>query len=238
MRGKSMHPLKTISLALLATAAIASAAPPRFALVRVKDIYASLPSTFVLQIEMKKERDDIMKDQRADELRKIIAELQVLQGQLADKTNPPDEESGKKLARTYEIKRQEAHTLQQEFENFKAEQEKAINKKMVANMRKSLDRITSASTKLAKERGFDSVFDSSGSTNTGVPFVLYSKNAPDLTDDVQSILKPGEPPMPVIEQTPPAAPPDKGMPPAQPATPVAPAPAPVEKPDPGAGHID
>lgn len=217
-----MHPLKTISLMLLAVAATASAAP-RFALVRVKDIYAALPSTAVLQIQLKKERDEIMKDQRAEELRKIISELQTLQAQLSDKANPPDEATGKKLARTYEIKRQEAHTLQQEFENFKTEQEKAINKKMVASMRKSLDRITGASAKLAKERGFDTVFDSTGSTNTGVPFVLYSKNAPDLTEDVQALLKPGEPPMPA-EVTPP---------PAKPA-----APAPAEKADRGTGHFD
>ena len=39
-----MHPLKTLSLMLLATAATASAAAPRFALVRVKDIYAALPA--------------------------------------------------------------------------------------------------------------------------------------------------------------------------------------------------
>lgn len=219
-----MHPLKTISLTLLAMAATASAAP-RFALVRVKDIYAALPSTAVLQIQLKKERDEIMKDQRAEELRKIISELQTLQAQLSDKANPPDEATGKKLARTYEIKRQEAHTLQQEFENFKTEQEKAINKRMVASMRKSLDRITGASVKLAKERGFDSVFDSTGSTNTGVPFVLYSKNAPDLTEDVQALLKPGEPPMPAMEAAAKPAP-----------TPAAPAPA--EKADPGAGHFD
>lgn len=227
-----MHPLKTISLALLATAATASAAP-RFALVRVKDIYAALPSTAVLQIDLKKERDQIMKDQRAEELRKIIAELQVLQAQLSDKANPPDEATGKKLARTYEIKRQEAHTLQQEFENFKTEQEKNINKKMVANMRKSLDRIVNTSTKLAKERGFHAVFDSSGSTNTGVPFVLYSKEAPDLTEDVQAALKPGEPPMPVMEPATSAPAPHKTIPPGKPGTP-----APAEKADPGAGQFD
>jgi Skp family chaperone for outer membrane proteins len=216
-----MKSFQAIPLTLLALMATASAAP-RFALVRVKDIYAALPSTAVLQIELKKERDGIMKDQRAEELRRIIAELQTLQAQLSDKTTPPDEATGKKLARTYEIKRQEAHTLQQEFENFKTEQEKAINKKMVASMRKSLDRITSYSTKLAKERGFDTIFDSSGATNTGVPFVLYSKAAPDLTADVQAALKDTEPPMPVVPK--PAADPAK--------------PAAVEKADPGVGHID
>ncbi|MEO5715183.1 MAG: OmpH family outer membrane protein [Luteolibacter sp.] len=186
-----MNPLKAISIVLLASAATATAAP-RFALVRVKDIYVALPSTTNLQQEIKKERDEIMKDERAEQLRKILTELQTLQTQLSDKNNPLDETTGKKLARSYEIKRQEAQTLQQEFESFKTEKEKVINKKMVAGMRASLDRIVKVSNKIAKEKGFDSVFDSSGNTNTGVPFVLYTKKAPDLTEDVQAALKDSE----------------------------------------------
>ncbi len=186
-----MKSLKFIAL-ILATSVLTASAAPRFALVRVKDIYTELPSTAALQAQIKKEREDIMKDQRADQLRKIIGELQALQAQLSDKTNPLDEATNRKLARTYEIKRQEAQTLQQEFESFKAEQEKAINRKMVAGMRAALNRIVKASSQIAKERGYDSVFDSSGSTNTGVPFVLFSKDAPDLTPDIQAALKDSE----------------------------------------------
>lgn len=217
---KSMNSFKAISLTFLATALTASAAP-RFALVRVKDIYSTLPSTVILQQQVKIQRDGIMKDQRAVELRKIIAELQSLQTQLSDKSL--DENTSTKLARSYELKRQEAQTLQQEFENFKTEQEKAINKDMVAGMRKSLERISASSRKLAKERGFDAVFDSSGSTNTGLPFVLYSKAALDLTADVQASLKDTEPAMPAVAPTP-----------APGSTPVPSRPAL----DTGAGHID
>ena len=188
MLSTSMNPFKAISLTLLTTALTATAAP-KFALVRVKDIYTSLPSTAALQQQIKSERDAIMKDQRADQLRKIIAELQTLQTQLSDKTNPLDEATNRKLARTYEIKRQEAQTLQQEFESFKTEQEKLINRKMVEGMRASLDRISKMSSQVGKERGYNAVFDSSGETNTGVPFILFSKNAPDLTADIQTALK-------------------------------------------------
>jgi len=187
-----MNSLKAISLTLLATALTATAAP-RFALVRIKDLYTALPATAALQQQIKSERDAIMKDQRAQQLRKIIGELQALQTQLSDKTNPLDEATNRKLARTYEIKRQEAQTLQQEFESFKTEREKLINRKMVEGMRASLDRIAKISAQVAKERGCDVVFDSSGDTNTGVPFVLFSKNALDLTADVKAALKDSEP---------------------------------------------
>ena len=63
---------------------------------------------------------------------------------------------------------------------------------MVAGMRATLNRIVQVSNQIARERGYDSVFDSSGNTNTGVPFVLFSKNAPDLTPDIQAALKNSE----------------------------------------------
>jgi Skp family chaperone for outer membrane proteins len=144
-----------------------------------------------------------LKDERAIQLRKIIGELQALQSQLSDKSTPLDEASNRKLARTFEIKRQEAQTLQQDFESFKAEKEKAINKKMVAGMRASLNNIVATSQKIAKERGYDSVFDSSGNTNTGLAFVLYSKKSPDLTEDVQSALKDSEAATKPAEKLPP-----------------------------------
>jgi outer membrane protein len=196
-----MNSLKAISITLLAAALNAGAAP-RFAVVSVKDIYTALPSTIAIQQQIKTENAEIMKDKRAEQLRKIITELQTLQTQLSDKSAPIDEATSRKLARAYEIKRQEAQTLQQEFENFKAEQEKAINRKMVGGMRASLDRIAEVSKKVAKERGYEAVFDSSGSTNTGVPFILYSKNAPDLTADVQAALKDSEPATSAVKPTP------------------------------------
>lgn len=177
-----------ILLSLAATAFTATAAP-KIALVRVTEIYTGLPATTALQDSIKEERAGIMKDPRAEDLRRIIGQLQALQAQLADKNNPLDEETGRKVARAYEIKRQEAQTLQKEFESFKAQREKEINRRMVTAMRESLDRIVETAGRLATERGFDCMLDSSGNTNTGVPFVLYTKNPQDLTEDVKLALQ-------------------------------------------------
>jgi Skp family chaperone for outer membrane proteins len=194
----NMNPPPVIALVLMMTC-LSAAAAPKIALVRVKDIYTALPSTAAIQQKIKDEQAAIMKNERAEQLRRIIGELQALQTQLSDKTTPLDEATSRKLARTYEIKRQEAQTLQQEFENFKAEQEKIINRRMVAGMRDSLNRIEEASRKISSERGFDAVFDSSGETNTGVPFVLFSKNATDLTPDVEAALKDSGPAAPAAK---------------------------------------
>jgi Skp family chaperone for outer membrane proteins len=186
-----------IALILAATAFHASAGP-LVAVVRVRDIYAALPATEDLQKQVKQERDAILRDPRAEELRRIIAELQTLQARLSDKTNPPDDATALKLARQYELTRQEAQTLQRDFESFRAEREKDINRRMVAGMRESLTLIHETARKVAAAQGCQVVLDNSGNTNSSVPFILYQKNPPDLTDAVVKALEesPASPPNP------------------------------------------
>ena len=198
-------------LALLCASLPAASAAPRVALVKVKEVYSQLPATLQLQEQIKRERQEIMKNPRAAELRRALEELNQIQTRLSDKDNPLDEESGRKVARDYELKRQEAQTLQREFESFRTEREKEINRTMVAGMREILNRITEISGKLAKERGFDLLFDSSGNTNTGMPFILHHQQSADLTEDVKAALKDA------AAAPPPAAPPGDPKPAAKPA---------------------
>ena len=161
---------------------------PRIALVRVMDIYNGLESTTRLQQEVRQEREGILRDQRAVDLRRMISELRELEEALRDKSKPLDEEAARRLARAFEIKRQEAQTLQREFENFRSEREREINRRMVAAMRATLGTITEAARRAAREHGYDLVIDSSGNTNTGTPFIIYQKHTPDLTDAVTAAL--------------------------------------------------
>ena len=174
---------------ILAASSFGAAAGPLVAVVRVRDIYAALPETAELQKQVKQERDAILKDPRADELRRIIGELQDLQARLSDKKNPPDDATAIKLARQYELTRQEAQTLQRDFESFRTEREKDINRKMVAGMRASLALIHETAREVAAGQGCNLVLDNSGNTNTGVPFLLYQKNPPDLTPAVIAALE-------------------------------------------------
>lgn len=176
---------------ILASSTFRASAGPLVAVVRVRDIYAALPATEALQKQVKQERDAILLDPRAEELRRIIAQLREIQARLSDKKNPPDDASARMLARRYELTRQEAQTLQRDFENFRAEREKDINRRMVAGMRASLALIHETAHKVAAEQGCDLVLDNSGNTNTGVPFLLYQKDAPDLTSAVVAALENG-----------------------------------------------
>ena len=136
-------PLLWISLAAIAAAA------PKFAVVRVTDIYRELPSTEEMQKDIQAQRDAILKNKRADRLRAIIGEMQLLQGQLQAKRDEPESDTVKKLVRDFEIKRQEAETLRQEFEEFRAGEDKRINREMVEAMRSSLESISAASRQIA-----------------------------------------------------------------------------------------
>ena len=180
--------MKFLVTLLWVSLAAMAAATPKFAVVRVTDIYRELPSTAALQRDIQAQREAILQNKRAELLRVIIGELQLLQSQLQAKKDELISEACKKLVRDYEIKRQEAETLRQEFEEFREAEDKRINKAMVEAMRSSLDRIGGAAQQLAKEQNFDGVFDTSGNSNTGVPFVLYVRDAVDLTEDVVGLL--------------------------------------------------
>lgn len=185
----------TLILAWIGLASVLSAAP-KFALVRVTDIYRGLPSTAAMQKSIKAQQDEILKNTRAENLRTILAEMEALEVQLRANKDDLESELGKSLVRSYEIKRQETETLRQEFEEYRAAEEKRINKELVLATRASLNRISSAAQQIAKERNLDGVFDTSGNTNTGLPFVLYAKEAEDISDDVIGLLgeKPAETP--------------------------------------------
>lgn len=184
-------------LMLAATLPVRGGAP-QIAVVRVMDIYNNLASTAELGENYKSERDGITTDPRAEILRNAISglesELGEMKKRLMDKTRPLDEESARNLIRTYEMKRREAGTLQHDLDKFRREREKDINRRMIAAMRESLDRIMEVSARTARVHGCALVIDSSGNTNTGLPFILYQKNAKDLTDAVKTALGKDLPP--------------------------------------------
>ncbi|HVJ44915.1 MAG TPA: OmpH family outer membrane protein [Luteolibacter sp.] len=206
-----------IAFAFLLSLPISAA--PKFATVKISEIYRNLVSTKKLTADLELERQAILKDERAEHLRRMLAELKSLYEELQKKRGVATDDETRKLAQAFEQKRQESQTLQQEFQLFETEKKKEINSKMVTSMRASLEKIAAASRKVAQEKGFDGAFDVSGNSNTGVPVILFVKNDNDITEEVVAALKDaGEPTTPAISDSP-AAP-----------TPEAPAPAPAPAP--------
>ena len=179
-------------------------AQTRVALVRVSDIYREMPETTALQASIKAEREEIIKSGRAEQFRQLLDELQAMQAEIKEKSGQLDEATLRSMARAFEIKRQEAQSLQAEFEQFRNDRNKDIDRKMVKAMRASLDRIHQVASRIAAERGYDLLLDPSGNSNTGLPVLLYSKQADDITELVSAALKDEEGKSPAPEA--PAAP--------------------------------
>ncbi|WP_367872203.1 OmpH family outer membrane protein [Luteolibacter sp. Populi] len=190
------------TLALLALTIPAGAAPPRVATVRVNDILLKLESTAKANDDYKVKREAIGKDKRKVTLDEMIADLELRRSKLSDNASI-DAETRKKLLREYMLKQQEAKSLQEEFQNFSTEKQQALNAEMVGSIRGRLNLIHGTAEKIAKEEGFDWVFDSSGISNTGVPLMLYAKTPNDLTERVIAALgatKPAVPPAPAANE--------------------------------------
>jgi len=180
---------RVIALLLVLTSTMwGQSAMPRIAVVRVAEIYSGLEETARLEERVRREREEILRDPRAVELRRIIGELRELEAMARDKAARHDEQTAHRLDRSLDIKRQEAWTVQREFENFRSQREREINRAMVTEMRNNLDLIAETARRIAREQGYGLLLDSSGQTNTGVPFVLYQKKPADLTDAVTAAI--------------------------------------------------
>jgi Skp family chaperone for outer membrane proteins len=173
--------------------ATASLAAPKFAVVRVSDIYQSLPSTAAMLKDVNMRRAAIPGNKRNVDFLASLDELRAMETQLKAMRAELDTEAGKALIRSFELKRQESLSLKEEYDSFLAVEQKRINKDLVDRMRGTLNRITEAVNQIAKERNLEGVFDITGKTNTGVPFVLYVRDAEDISDDVLGLL--GEKPL-------------------------------------------
>ena len=190
-----MPRLSGIALGLLLTG-LAGAAP-RLALVRISDLYRELPATREMLQKTQEKREALDQDPRLGAYRAVLAELEKLQQRLSS-AGDSDADARNEIDRQYALKRQEALTLYRDYQDFRAERLREINEEMIVATEENLARIHEIAAQVAEDRGVDLVIDSSGRTNTGVPFVLFAKDPVDLTSNVADALG-VPPPQPATE---------------------------------------
>ena len=197
------------AVAFTLSAAAVHAQAPRVAVIRVSEVFNKLESTVRSTAETAARKAEIDKDSRMVTYKELYADLQLRKKALEE--NPPkiDAENRKRLSREYAVKLQEAKSLLEDFESFRAEKIREIDTDAVAGMKQRLAVIQSTAEQMAKEQGYDWVLDASGNTNTGVPLLLYAKNTNDLTERVLNTLGPAQPAphpsAPPTSNTPPSA---------------------------------
>lgn len=81
-----------------------------------------------------------------------------------------------------------------EFQDYEKEQMQQINQEMARNYRNILNQLTTIAKQYATERGFDVLYDISGSSHVGLPPLLYVKPglATDLTAELRKRIEAGK----------------------------------------------
>ena len=170
----------TASLMLAAVPAQAQEAL-KIATVDMQQLFKEYHRTNEAQKQINVERARIQKEnnERLARIRELEAELQSLRKQLED----PSISDKKKqdLFKGFQMKTQEGVALDRERREYLQRRNAALNEKMVQRMRGILEEIRKLVEDQAKSDDYDYVFDKSGLSTSQVPFLLYTKDATDIT---------------------------------------------------------
>ncbi len=155
--------------------------PLRIATVDMAQLFKEYYKTAVAQQEINVEKARIQKDnnEKLTTIRQIESDIRVLKQQVED-PSLSDQKRGI-VHKEYQSKYQEGIQLDKERRDFVGRKDKALNEKIALRMRGILDEIRKLVEVRAKAENYDFVFDKSGMSTSQVPFLLYSKDASEIT---------------------------------------------------------
>ena len=158
----------------------------KIATVDMQELFKQYYKTNDAQKTINLERARIQKDnnERMAKIRDIETSLGNLRKQLDD---PAINDSKKQaLFKDWQMQQQEGIALDRERREFLQRRNQMLNEKMLQRMKGILEEIRKLVEEHAKADAFDYVFDKSGLSTSQVPFLLYTKDATDIT---ASLLK-------------------------------------------------
>ena len=167
--------------ASLATVAFAQEGKLNIATVDMQELFKQYYRTNEAQKQINVERARINKDNNERLAR--IRELEKTLGDLRKQLEDPALNDSKKqtLFKDWQTQQQEGIALDRERREFLQRRNHALNEKMVQRMKGILEEIRKIVEEQAKKDNFDYVFDKSGLSTSQVPFLLYTKDATDIT---------------------------------------------------------
>ncbi len=176
--------IRRIFAAALAATLVASASAQdklKIATVDMQELFKQYYKTNDAQKQINVERARIQKDnnERLARIRELEGQLQQLRKQLED---PAINDAKKQqLFKDWQMQQQEGIALDRERREFLQRRNQALNEKMVQRMKGILEEIRKLVEEQAKKDDYDYVFDKSGLSTSQVPFLLYTKDATDIT---------------------------------------------------------
>ncbi len=156
----------------------------KIATVDMQELFKQYHRTNEAQKQINVERAKIQKDNN-DRLTRI-RELETSLGNLKKQLEDPSISESKKQAvfKDWQVQQQEGIALDRERREFLQRRNQALNEKMVQRMKGILEEIRGLVEEQAKSDNYDYVFDKSGLSTSQVPFLLYTKDATDITTGI------------------------------------------------------
>lgn len=191
-----------IVAATLCGVAVAQDAKLKIATVDMQQLFKEYYRTEEAQRQINVERARIQKEnnERLARIRELDTELQNLRKMLDD---PAISDSKKQeVYQDWNMKQQEGIALDRERREFLQRRNQALNEKMVQRMKGILEEIRKLVEELAKSEDYDYVFDKSGMSTSQVPFLLYTKDATDITGTLLEDLNKDAPEESATEEVP------------------------------------
>lgn len=191
--------LATAAVATLVTVAGAQEGKLNIATVDMQELFKQYYRTNEAQKKLNVERARIQ--QEANERQKRIRDIEENLGNLRKQLEDPAVAETKKqsLFKDWQMQQQEGIALDRERREFLQRRQQAINETMVQRMKGILEEIRKLVEERAKVENYDYVFDKSGLSTTQVPFLLYTKDATDITASLLKDLNKDAPPESLIK---------------------------------------
>jgi outer membrane protein len=167
--------------ASFASMAVAQDGKLHIATVDMQELFKQYYRTNDAQKQINVERARIQKElnQRLAHIRELQGNHDKLRKQLED---PALNDSKKQtLFKEWQMQEQEGIALDRERREYEQRRKQALNEKMVQRMKGILEEIRKLVEEKAKVDNYDYVFDKSGLSTSQVPFLLYTKDATDIT---------------------------------------------------------
>ncbi|MEN8736484.1 MAG: OmpH family outer membrane protein [Akkermansiaceae bacterium] len=181
--------LKITPLVILATVTLLSSAAAqrlKIATVNMEKLFDDYKRTAEIQKDINIERARIQKDNnlRLADIREIEKNIEQLRKDLNDE-NLGDKKR-RSLSQELQDLSQDGIHKERERSEFLDRRNRSLNEKMMKQMRGILVELQRVVSDRAKAGNYDYIFDSSGNSTQGIPFVIHAREMTDLTE---SILK-------------------------------------------------
>ena len=189
----------TIAVAATFTSVAVGQDKLNIATVDMQELFKQYYRTNEAQKQINVERARIQKENNERLAR--IRELEENLGKLRKQLDDPSLNDSKKqtLFKDWQGQQQEGIALDRERREYLQRRNQALNEKMVQRMKGILEEIRKLVEEKAKVENFDYVFDKSGMSTSQVPFLLYTKDATDMTAILLKDLNKGAPPESLIK---------------------------------------